>query len=207
MHGLKCSVIGCNKKWKKNENKKLFVNSSGGGAGVPGMKNTDFSRYCRQHQMKPSQKKSFIDRLEQLTKKSRVSVAPRLDSFKVESEKIILDIKSYSTITKKAFALAERAIKRQKLSQDISEELRRLERVDSELENDFTGKEFINIALQKIIHKINSGADIDFGYPVKKETLPLETSRFLYREMLEVAELNILYLTQVMTDLDGFKTA
>jgi hypothetical protein len=124
-----------------------------------------------------------------------------MQRFLYKADEIILSIKGYTRQLSDALKQTDIVLKRLTLKQDVARQLHMLDGIDKILTKDFVGKEFINIALQKIIHKINEGYELDFGYEVPQEQKPVITSRFLYNEMKEVSELNLKYLNELTKKL------
>ncbi|MBN8218399.1 MAG: DUF115 domain-containing protein [Spirochaetes bacterium] len=120
------------------------------------------------------------------------------DRFVESTREILLHLDRFTKTAREALRESEEGLRRLRRGGDPTGALRRLERLDRELGADFHGKALVNIAVQKVIHRIEAGSNAPTERKGKPEEGPLADSCDLYREMAEVAELNVVCIRRAL---------
>ncbi|HMB00522.1 MAG TPA: 6-hydroxymethylpterin diphosphokinase MptE-like protein, partial [Spirochaetota bacterium] len=190
------------KNWFEKKIKKFpdfnISNSSDGGAVIKGIEYIPFTEFTATAAglHKNKYRAVLTDTISYTTQpKKIISVLPL---FLEKMQNISSRINSYRELCIKAEKAASRAAAKLSRREDPGAEFSTLQALDTRLGLDFPGKALVNIAVQKIIHKINDGYEIEFDHQVTERQRPAETSRYLYSEMRRACSLNLKYINNTV---------
>ncbi len=175
-------------KCKNKKLKQIFVNCTEGGYPLKGIDNQKLTFFVDKYKKPMGFLLSAFNDIEKKLSKKNYGQKDKITLFLSELALIKENLKNYQAKAR----LAKSLMKNQKNEINI----RKLQNIDQELFKSFVGKDFVNIALQKIIHQV---ARSDYKTFEEAE----EDSFRLYEGIDEVCDLNIKYLGDVIERMSG----
>lgn len=177
-----------------------FYNCTEGGYPIEGIDNMSFEEFVclnlgRHEGQFCSSWEKILEKLKGETRVRKEKFVSAWVGLKESLKKICGGIKKYKEVACKGEVVVERMLcmMHQEKGVEFQKQLEKLNCVDMELLKNFEGKEFINMALQKVIHQVmkETGEDVSL-----RETL--ENSRLMYRDIASTCDIAMRYLDVVV---------